>query len=165
MGDAEIKATTWRLVEVGRIALIHGGPSDGKLAAIVEIIDHKRVCIACGRLWTSKQSTDRRKALIDGPSTDTKTAVPRQSIALAQLILTPLVLEKLPRGARTGAVKKQWEKAGIEAKWQESAWAKKRQQKERRRALTDFERFKVMRLRKQARFEVRKSLAKVKASA
>lgn len=103
------------------------------------------------------------QALIDGPSTDTMTAVPRQSIPLAQLILTPLVLEKLPRGARTGAVKAQWEKAGIEAKWQESAWAKKRSQKERRRQLTDFERFKVMRLRKQARFEVRKSLAKIKA--
>jgi large subunit ribosomal protein L14e len=105
------------------------------------------------------------QALVDGPSTDTKTAVPRQSVALANVILTPLILEKLPRGARTGVVKAQWEKAGIEAKWQESAWAKKRQQKERRRALTDFERFKVLRLRKQARFEVRKSLAKVKASA
>lgn len=44
MGDAEIKASTWRLVEVGRVILIQGGPSDGKLAAIVEIIDHKRVC-------------------------------------------------------------------------------------------------------------------------
>lgn len=43
MGDAEIKASTWRLVEVGRIVLIQGGPSDGKLAAVVEIIDHKRV--------------------------------------------------------------------------------------------------------------------------
>merc|ERR1711964_938423 len=75
------------------------------------------------------------------------------------------LLEKLPRAARTGVVKAQWEKAGIEAKWQESAWAKKRSQKERRKALTDFERFKVMRLRKQQRFEVRKSLAKVKASA
>jgi large subunit ribosomal protein L14e len=107
----------------------------------------------------------QKQALVDGPSTDTKTAVPRQSIALAHCILTPLVLEKLPRGARTGAVKKAWEEAGIEEKWQESAWAKKRAQKERRRALTDFERFKVMRLRKQARFEVRKSLAKVKAAA
>ena len=76
-----------------------------------------------------------------------------------------MVLEKLPRAARTGVVKAQWEKAGIEKKWQESAWAKKRAQKERRRALTDFERFKVLRLRKQARFEVRKSLAKVQASA
>jgi large subunit ribosomal protein L14e len=43
MGDAEIKASSWRLVEVGRVCLIHGGPSDGKLATIVEIIDHKRV--------------------------------------------------------------------------------------------------------------------------
>ncbi|XMA09055.1 hypothetical protein WAI453_001846 [Rhynchosporium graminicola] len=146
MGDAEIQASSWRLVEVGRVVLIAEGPAEGKLAAIVEIIDHKR-------------------ALIDGPSTDTKTAVPRQSIALAKVILTPLVLEKLPRAARTGVVKAQWEKAGIEAKWQESAWAKKRSQKERRTALTDFERFKVMRLRKQQRFEVRKSLAKIKASA
>jgi large subunit ribosomal protein L14e len=105
------------------------------------------------------------QALIDGPSADSKSGVPRQAIALAQLVLTPLVLEKLPRGARSGVVKAQWEKAGIDAKWQESAWAKKRAQKERRRALTDFERFKVMKLRKQARFEVRKSLAKVKASA
>jgi large subunit ribosomal protein L14e len=110
-------------------------------------------------------NTDFLKALIDGPATKTKTAVPRQAIALSQLILTPLVLENLPRGARTGAVNAQWEKAGIETKWQESTWAKKRSQKERRRALTDFERFKVMRLRKQARFEVRKSLAKVKSSA
>ncbi|PSS22015.1 hypothetical protein M430DRAFT_65246 [Amorphotheca resinae ATCC 22711] len=146
MGDADIKASTWRLVEVGRVVLIQGGPSDGKLAAIVEIIDHKRV-------------------LVDGPATESKSAVPRQAIALAQLVLTPLVLSKLPRGARTGAVKAAWEKAGIEAKWQESSWAKKRAQKERRRALTDFERFKVMRLRKQARFEVRKSLAKIRASA
>lgn len=43
MGDADIKASQWRLVEVGRVVLIHGGPSDGKLATIVEIIDHKRV--------------------------------------------------------------------------------------------------------------------------
>ncbi len=105
------------------------------------------------------------QALIDGPSTDTKTAVPRQAISLAHLILTPLVLEGLPRSARTGVVKSQWEKAGIEKKWQESAWAKKRSQKERRRALTDFERFKVLRLRKQARFAVRKSLAKIKDAA
>lgn len=44
MGDADIKASQWRLVEVGRVVLIHGGSQDGKLAAIVEIIDHKRVC-------------------------------------------------------------------------------------------------------------------------
>ena len=46
MGDAEIKASNWRLVEVGRVVLIDGGSQDGKLAAIVEIIDHKRVRFA-----------------------------------------------------------------------------------------------------------------------
>jgi large subunit ribosomal protein L14e len=51
MGDVEIKASSWRLVEVGRIVLIHGGPSDGKLATIVEIIDHKRVCRNYMRIW------------------------------------------------------------------------------------------------------------------
>jgi len=105
-----------------------------------------------------------KQALIDGPATNSKIAVPRQSIPLAQLILTPLVL-KIPRASRTGTVAAAWAKAEIEKKWQESTWAKKRSQKERRRALTDFERFKVLRLRKQARFEVRKSLAKVKSAA
>jgi large subunit ribosomal protein L14e len=38
-------------------------------------------------------------------------------------------------------------------------------QQERRKALTDFERFKVMRLKKQRRFEERKALTKVKAAA
>lgn len=33
-----------RFVEVGRVVLVNDGPSKGKLAAIVEIIDHARVC-------------------------------------------------------------------------------------------------------------------------
>lgn len=44
---------------------------------------------------------------------------------------------------------KAWEKEGIEKKWDDSTWAKKREQREKRRTLSDFERFKVMRLRKQ----------------
>lgn len=123
-------------------------------------------------MWHSRHEKQKRlgrliptQALIDGPATDSKTLVPRQKIALSQCILTPLVLEKLPRGARTGAVKAAWEKAGIEAKWQQSAWAQKRAKKELRAGLTDFDRFKVMRLRKQQRFEVRKALAKIRVTA
>lgn len=41
--SAEITSSQWRLVEVGRVVLIENGPDAGKLAAIVEIIDHKRV--------------------------------------------------------------------------------------------------------------------------
>jgi large subunit ribosomal protein L14e len=49
-------------------------------------------------------------------------------------------------------VKKLWEKNEIDAKWAQSSWAKKTEQADRRRNLTDFERFKVLRLKKQVRF-------------
>lgn len=42
--DSVVKASNWRLVEVGRVVLVTKGPSSGKLATIVEIIDQKRVC-------------------------------------------------------------------------------------------------------------------------
>ncbi len=41
--EIEIKASQWRLVEVGRVVLFTHGQYTGRLAAIVEIIDHKRV--------------------------------------------------------------------------------------------------------------------------
>jgi large subunit ribosomal protein L14e len=43
MAEIDIKASSWKLVQVGRVVLIREGPYSGKLAAIVEIIDHKRV--------------------------------------------------------------------------------------------------------------------------
>ncbi|KAK4192482.1 ribosomal protein L14-domain-containing protein [Podospora australis] len=142
MAELNIGATSWRRVEVGRVLLLE----TGTLATIVEIIDHKR-------------------ALVDGPSTNEKLATPRGPISLEKTLLTPIVIEKLPRGARSGAVKKAWEAAGVDAKWAETNWAKKRVQQEKRQALTDFDRFKVLRLKKQRRFEERKALAKIKASA
>jgi large subunit ribosomal protein L14e len=45
MGDVEITQAKWRLVEVGRVILVTSGQYEGRLAAIVEIIDHKRVCV------------------------------------------------------------------------------------------------------------------------
>ena len=147
MGEALIEGSNWRLVEVGRVVVINGDhPYDGRLAAIVEIIDHKRV-------------------LVEGPSSDPELAVPRQSVPLTKCLLSQLTVEGLNRGARHASLKKQWESSGIDAKWKETNWAKKRDQIARRKALTDFDRFKVLRLKKQRRFEERKALAKVKASA
>jgi len=146
MANIDIKATSWKLVEVGRVLLIRKGPYTGKLAVIVEIIDHKRV-------------------LIDGPSAQEDKIVPRQSLALAHASLTPFVIPKLPRAAGTGPVKRLWEKAEIDSKWAQSSFAKKTQQAERRKNLTDFERFKVMRLKKQARYETQKAHAKIRAAA
>lgn len=78
--------------------------------------------------------------------------MPRHAVSLANVILTPIVISKLPRAAGAGALKKAWEKEEVEKKWSESAWAKKREQREKRRELSDFERFKAMRLRKQVSY-------------
>lgn len=102
---------------------------------------------------------------MDGPSSKEGAVVPRQAVHVNIISLTPYVIPQLPKAAGTGAVKKLWEKNEIDTKWAESSWAKKREQQDRRKNLTDFERFKVMRLKKQARFETLKAQAKVKASA
>lgn len=93
----------------------------------------------------------RLQVLVDGPSTKEKAGVPRHSSSLANLIVTPIVIAKLPRAAGRAPVAKAWKEQKVDEKWDESAWAKRRDRREKRRALTDFERFKVLRLRKQVR--------------
>lgn len=94
-------------------------------------------------------SNNYDQVLCDGPSKQKDAAVPRQSIALNNVIITHLVIPKLPRAAGRGAVAKAWEKEEVEKKWAESAWAKRREQREKRRNLSDFDRFKVLRLKNQ----------------
>jgi large subunit ribosomal protein L14e len=109
--------------------------------------------------------SNKPQVLVDGPSEDASKIVPRHSASLSSLQLTSIVIEKLPFGIRTGALKGKWAKAEVEKKWSEGASAGARAKSAKRRGLNDFERFKVLRLLKQRRFEQRKSLAKVKASA
>ncbi|KAJ1302244.1 hypothetical protein OPQ81_001065 [Rhizoctonia solani] len=135
-------STFKRFVEVGRVVLITSGPYEGKIATVVEIIDHNR-------------------AIIDGPTS----GVPRQPFQYRHLVLTPLTVKGLPRGAGSGVVKKYVEKTDVVAKWDASAWAKKRASVAKRRTLGDFERFSVMLFKKQRRDAVNKSLAKAKKSA
>ncbi|KAL4927509.1 60S ribosomal protein eL14 [Aspergillus undulatus] len=146
MADIDVKLAQWKLVEVGRVVLIRRGPFIGKLATIVEIVDHKRV-------------------LVDGPSTEEEKIVPRHVLPLSHATLTHFVIPKLPRAAGTGPVKKLWAANEIDGKWAKSSIAKKADTNNRRKNLTDFERFKVLRLRKQARFEVQKTHAKIRAAA
>ncbi|KAI9934018.1 GAL4 enhancer protein [Aspergillus wentii] len=77
--------------------------------------------------------------------------VPRHVLPLAHATLTHFVIPKLPRAAGTGPVRKLWEKNEIDGKWAKSNYAQKTLQNERRKNLNDFERFKVLRLRKQVR--------------
>lgn len=161
MGDAEVTASSWKLVEVGRVALFSAGPYAGRLAAIVQIIDHKRVCahpqslkratLSVGGLRKRKKAAGSHiisQVLVDGPSDKPESAVPRHAANLSYMSLTGIVVT-IPRGAGTSALKKQWKEADVDTKWNNSSFAKSRERSIRRKQLNDFERFKVMRLRKQ----------------
>ncbi len=99
------------------------------------------------------------QAIIDGPTT----GVPRQAFPYRHLTLTSLSVPKLPRSAGSGTVKKYVEEAGVVAKWESSAWARKRVAAEKRRTLSDFERFQVMIHKKSRRDKVRKTIKAAKA--
>ncbi|ODV88678.1 hypothetical protein CANCADRAFT_3325 [Tortispora caseinolytica NRRL Y-17796] len=131
----EITSPNWKLVEVGRVIFIERGADAGKLAVIVDIIDHKRV-------------------LIDGPTT----GVLRSSLNLRYAILTPFVVEKLPRSAGSPTVAKYYKLSDIDSKWAASPMAKKLASRATRSKLNDFDRFKVSLLKKQRRSAVQKAI-------
>ncbi|KAK6433222.1 hypothetical protein LTR95_010607, partial [Oleoguttula sp. CCFEE 5521] len=103
--------------------------------------------------------------LVEGPSESKDLLVPRHSSPLAALSLTRIVIEKLPRGAGSAALQKLWQAQEVEGTWNKSTYAINKAKTMRRRELNDFERFKAMRLKKQVRFQHRKSFAAAKASA
>lgn len=144
------------------VVLLKSGPYAGKIAVVAEIIDHNRVCILASLLFSLSNSLYACwffQAIIDGPTT----SVPRQSFPYKHLTLTPLALTKLPRGSRSGTIKKHLEKEGTLTKWNNSEWAKKRAAVEKRRSLNDFARFSVMLEKKKRRDGVRKAVKALKA--
>ncbi|KAG5367061.1 60S ribosomal protein [Yarrowia sp. B02] len=136
----EVKSVNWRLVEAGRIVLINRADNkstQGKLAVIAEIVDHGRV-------------------LIDGPTT----GVARQVANLKHVTLTPHVVEGVKRGMKSKTIKAKVEASPAFKEWSESSWAKKIAQRERRRQLSDFERFQVMVHRRERKAALAKAVAK-----
>lgn len=111
-----------KFVQVGRVARINYGPLEGKLATIVDIVSDKRV-------------------LVDGEN------IQRQVIPIARLQLTKQVL-KIGRGARTGAVRKVISKENVAQTFAQSTLGRHYANQQRRQNLTDFERFKVLVLRR-----------------
>lgn len=111
-----------KFVQVGRVARINYGPQEGKLATIVDIVSDKRV-------------------LVDGED------IQRQVIPIARLQLTNQIL-KVGRGARTGAVRKIISKENVSQTFSKSTLGRHYAAQQRRENLTDFERFKVVVLRR-----------------
>ncbi|CAG8540721.1 7834_t:CDS:2 [Acaulospora morrowiae] len=146
-----------RLVEVGRVVFINHGEYEGKLAVIVDIIDHNRVIKFS--IFLCNNYRQKTQALIDGPTT----GVPRHSHAFRRLTLTDLVVKGFPRGGRSAVVKKYFEAEKILEKWNKTSWAKKLESRKKRAALTDFERFQLLKLKKQRRYILKAEEAKLRA--
>ncbi|AOW04765.1 uncharacterized protein YALI1_E00928g [Yarrowia lipolytica] len=94
--------------------------------------------------------------LIDGPTT----GVARQVANLKHVTLTPHVVEGVKRGMKSKTIKAKVEASPAFKEWSESSWAKKIAQRERRRHLTDFERFQVMVHRRERKAALAKAVAK-----
>ncbi|KAJ2157038.1 hypothetical protein GGF46_004783 [Coemansia sp. RSA 552] len=128
-----------RQVEVGRVVLLQVGDDAGKIATIVEIADHNR-------------------AVVDGPTTGVK----RQMMPFKNVVLTDIVVKRLPRTVGSKSLAKFLEKQEVVEAWNKSSWAKKLEARKRRAAMTDFDRFKLMRLKKQQRTIINRQVALLK---
>jgi len=112
-----------RFVEVGRVIIVNYGPLVGKLAVIVDILTTTKV-------------------LIQG----LKGGVKRQELSLRRVTLTDYKLD-IKRGAKQAEVYKAIDDFKLEDKFKTSTYYKKNEIRQKRANLTDFDRFKVMRLR------------------
>ena len=103
--------------------VINYGPYAGKIAVIVDILNTTRV-------------------LVHGP----KEGVRRQEISLRRITLTDFKLD-IKRGIHKEALEKAITEYKLDEKFKQSVYAKKIERRLKRANLTDFDRFKVMRLR------------------
>ena len=112
-----------RFVEVGRVIVINYGPLAGKLAVIVDILTTTKI-------------------IIQG----LKGGVRRQELSLRRVTLTDYKIN-IKRGAKREEVFKAIDEYKLEEKFKNSTYSKKCELRQKRANLTDFDRFKVMRLR------------------
>merc|ERR1712137_377210 len=138
LASKRFKMVYKRFVQIGRVVLIKRGACAGKLATVVNVIDQNRV-------------------FIDGPTT----SVPRQSMNIKDIDLTPITVD-IHRDARQSTLVKAIKKADVETKWNATAWAKKLQSRNARAGLNDFGRFKVMVARKKRAVLVNSALKTIK---
>ena len=108
--------------------------------------------MTCIALWLTctwiKQSSFIKQALIDGPCTN----VCRKALNFKHLSLTDFKVKVGP-SAKSGPVKKAFEKGEILEKWEKTAWAKKLATRKKRATLTDFDRFKLKLAKQKVSFE------------
>jgi len=129
-----------RFVQIGRVCLINYGPYQGKLCVILDVIDANR-------------------ALVTGPLS----GVPRQALNFKRMALTNFRV-KINRGARNKVVAKAIETEKIKEQWEKTSIARKMAIRNKRANLNDFDRFKVMVLKKKKNKVIREATLKLMRS-
>jgi large subunit ribosomal protein L14e len=79
---------------------------------------------------------------------------------LKRLKLTRIVIKGVLRGARTGTIAKLAKEFNLDEAWSKTSYAKRFDADKKRSATTDFDRFKIMVLRKQRSFAAKTKNAK-----
>jgi len=130
-----------RFVQIGRVCLINYGPYTGKLCVILDVIDQNR-------------------ALITGPTS----GVPRQALNFKRMSLTNFRV-KINRGSRNKIVSTALAKEKIQERWEKTIIARKMNSQTKRQNLSDFERFKVMILKKRRNSVIREASLKLMRNA
>jgi len=108
-----------RFVEIGRVVYVRHGEEEGKIGVIIEVVDHNKVQVA-------------------GPTTGLR----RQILPLNWLTLTNIKLT-IGRGARTKSLTKVAKDQKLDETWQKTGMYKRLNSQNVRKAMTDFDRFKL----------------------
>jgi len=114
------KALFSRFVEIGRVVLINYGEYEGKIAAILDVIDANSVVVA-------------------GPTS----GVPRTPISIKRIQLTDIVCP-IRRNPRTNTLAKVWNENRIQEQWENTSWGRKLVNRKRKSEMNDFDRFKAV---------------------
>merc|ERR1719465_297666 len=129
-------------VEPGRVCYVNYGEDYGKLVVIVDMVDTGRVLI---------DSVDK--------------SLPRCIYPLRRLSLTKIKVDKEHRGCRTSTLLKKTKGNDIVAAFKKTPVSIKMEKYKLRKSLSDFDRFKVMVLRKQRSYQRGHLNAKIKKPA
>jgi len=118
--NVDRKSLFTRFVEIGRVVLITYGEYEGRIAAILDVIDANSVIVA-------------------GPTS----GVPRHPISLRRVQLTDIVIP-FRHNPRQKTLEKVWNEKKVQQVWENSSWGKKLASRKRKAELNDFDRFKVV---------------------
>ena len=127
------------LLEIGRVVYINFGAHVGKLAVICELVNKNRV-------------------IVSGPGL----GVPRTMITIRRIELTKFKLPNVKYGTKEGELKKEIDAFKLQERFNKSSRGQKILQKQKRSQLSDFDRFKVLVLKRKLAKASRTSINKLK---